>query len=323
MRVFEAFSGVGSQRMALRNLGIEHEIVAISEIDKFSIRSYEAIHGKTNNVGNISTVDTSRLPDFDLFTYSFPCQDISNAGLKQGFEKGSGTRSSLLWECERIIHDKRPKYLLLENVKALVNKKNKEHFDKWLKVLNDYGYTNYWKVLNAKDFGIPQNRERVFVVSILGEHKPFMFPEKQKLKLKLKNLLEDEVDEKFYLSKEQIERIGKSNYRTQPKIIQKGRGFNKGGEYVESPTITSNAWQENNFLSINDLCIRKLTPKECWRLMGFSDEDFAKASKVNSNYQLYKQAGNSIVVNVLEEIFKEMFTNWKRNRREGDNTSGI
>lgn len=328
LRVFEVFSGVGSQRMALRNIGLPHKVVSISEIDKFAIKSYEAIHGQTYNVGDISTVDTSRLPDFDLFTYSFPCQDISNAGLKQGFEKGSGTRSSLLWECERIIRDKRPKYLLLENVKALVNKKNKEHFDKWLKVLNDYGYTNYWQILNAKDYGIPQNRERVFVVSISGEHKLFMFPEKQELKLFLKNLLEDDVDDKYYLSQEQVEKLGKSNYQiTRNKFLSIYEATKKGyveareGDSINISHLNSKTRRgrvgkqvANTLLTgieqgvvLNDLCIRKLTPKECWRLMGFSDEDFAKASQVNSNSQLYKQAGNSIVVNVLEAIFKNLF----------------
>ena len=113
LRVFEAFAGVGSQRMALQNIGIEHEVVAISEIDNFAIASYEAIHGKVNNLGDISKLEEKDIPDHDLFTYSFPCQDISLAGKQGGFEKGSGTRSSLLWECNRVIESKKPKYLLL------------------------------------------------------------------------------------------------------------------------------------------------------------------------------------------------------------------
>lgn len=168
LRVFEAFSGYGSQSIALKRLGIDFEVVAISEIDKYAIKAYEAIHGPVNNVGDISKVRLSQIPDHDLFTYSFPCQDISVAGKQGSLEKGSGTRSSLLWECQRIIRFKRPKYLLLENVKNLVGKKHKEHFDEWLKVLEGFGYKNTWKVLNAKDYGVPQNRERVFVVSILG-----------------------------------------------------------------------------------------------------------------------------------------------------------
>ena len=119
----------------------------------------------------------------------------------------SGTRSGLLWECQKVIDAKKPKYLLMENVKNLVGKKHKHNFDKWLEWLESQGYTNYWQVLNAKDYGIPQNRERVFVVSILGEHKPYKFPEKQELKLRLKDVLEDEVDEKFYLDNDKAKQL--------------------------------------------------------------------------------------------------------------------
>lgn len=170
LRVFEAFAGIGTQRMALRNLGIPHEVVAISEIDKFAIKSYEAIHGPVNNLDDISKINPDTIPDHDLFTYSFPCQDISVAGKQAGLDINSGTRSGLLWECQKVIATKKPKYLLMENVKNLVGKKHKPNFDKWLDWLDSQGYTNYWQVLNAKDYGIPQNRERVFCVSILGEH---------------------------------------------------------------------------------------------------------------------------------------------------------
>ena len=171
LRVFEAFAGYGSQSIALRNLGIEHEVVAISEIDKYAIKAYEAIHGPTNNLGDICKINPNDIPDHDLFTYSFPCQDLSVAGKQAGL--GKGTRSGLLYECEKVIEAKKPKYLLLENVKNLVGKKFKTEFDKWLEYLEDLGYTNYWKVLNAKDYGVPQNREGAFVVSILGKHKPY------------------------------------------------------------------------------------------------------------------------------------------------------
>ena len=173
LRVLENFAGIGTQRMALENLGIEHEVVGITEIDKFAIKSYEAVHGEVNNLGDISLVDPNDVPDHDLFTYSFPCQDISVAGKGKGFEKGAGTRSGLLWECEKVIRAKKPKYLLMENVKNLVSKKFKPGFEEWLRALEELGYTNYWQVLNAKDYGIPQNRERVFCVSILGEHEPY------------------------------------------------------------------------------------------------------------------------------------------------------
>ena len=207
IKVFEAFSGIGTQRMALRNLGIEHEVVAIAEIDKYALSSYDAIHGDCPNLGDISKIDPNTIPDHDLFTYSFPCQDISVAGKQKGLDMDSGTRSGLLWECQKVIDAKKPKYLLMENVKNLVGKKHKHNFDKWLEWLESQGYTNYWQVLNAKDYGIPQNRERVFVASILGEHEPYKFPEKQELTIRLKDVLEDEVDEKFYLDDKKIEQL--------------------------------------------------------------------------------------------------------------------
>ena len=199
LRVFEAFSGYGSQSIALRNLGIEHEVVAISEIDKYAIKAYEAIHGPTLNLGDISKIDVNDIPQHDLFTYSFPCQDLSVAGKQKGL--GEGTRSGLLYECEKVIEHCRPKYLLLENVKNLVGKKFKADFDKWLEYLEGLGYTNYWKVLNAKNYGVPQNRERVFVVSILGEHEPFEWPTPIPLDKCISDILEKQVDEKYYINK--------------------------------------------------------------------------------------------------------------------------
>ena len=207
IKVFEAFSGIGTQRMALRNLGIEHEVVAIAEIDKYALKSYEAIHGDCPNLGDISKIDPNTIPDHDLFTYSFPCQDISVAGKQKGLDMGSGTRSGLLWECQKVIAAKKPKYLLMENVKNLVGKKHKPNFYKWLDWLESQGYANYWQVLNAKEYGVPQNRERVFCVSILGNHETYVFPEKQELTIRLKDVLEDEVDEKYYLSEERVAQL--------------------------------------------------------------------------------------------------------------------
>ena len=160
----------------------------------------------SNNFGDISLLTPNELPDFDYFTYSFPCQDISISGKMEGIQKGQ-TRSGLLYECEKIIENKKPKYLLMENVKNLVSKKFVDKFDEWCEYLESLGYTNYhnnYKCLNAKDFGVPQNRERIFMVSILGEHKPYEFPTGEPLQIRLKDVLEDTVDEKYYLS-EQIQ----------------------------------------------------------------------------------------------------------------------
>ena len=231
LKVLELFAGVGTQAMALKRLANDYEnfdfeVVGISEIDKFAIKSYNAIHGETTNFGDVSLIDTSEIPDIDLVTYSFPCQDISSAGKQGGLAKDSGTRSGLLWECEKIIKAKKPKYLLMENVKNLVSKKHKPHFEEWIEVLNSYGYTSYYTCLNSKDFGIPQNRERIFMVSILGEHKPYEFPKGFELNKKLKSVLEDTVDNKYYLSKAKQDRfkldLSKFDSKTSKDIIVVG-----------------------------------------------------------------------------------------------------
>lgn len=437
LRVIELFAGIGSQTQALKNIGVEHEVVAISDNDEPADKSYRALHNpNVNNLGDITKIET--LPDADLWTYSFPCQDISVAGLQRGLEQGSGTRSGLLWEVQRLLLKAKenrtlPKYLLLENVKNLIGTKFKDDYDKWLSFLLGLGYTTYTKVLNAKDYGIPQNRERVFAVSILGEHIPYEFPEKQPLDIRLKDLLESDVPEKYYLKASTIISILNTTFNQrkgllhggndicatlcardfhEPKLIAVGkleggvwdkrynqirqvfdpdgisptimagggggtetkiiaiRGReagqviepnNKGttntittvqkdnlvveqnaikrnyGVFIEkngyipelfnpwnkkeikdiSPTQTSNCGSNFSTSTVlkaeqvetNDfLRIRKLTPRECWRLMGWKDEQIDKviASGI-SNTQLYKQAGNGIVVNVLEAIFKNLF----------------
>lgn len=172
--VIELFAGIGAQAQALDELNIDHRIVAISEIDPYAETSYRAIHDpKVNNLGDITKIES--LPHCDLMTYSFPCTDISLAGNQAGLSKGSGTRSGLLWEVERLLEDYNnrqdlPKYLLLENVKNLVGKQFKADFDDWRLALELLGYTNYWKVLNAKNYGIPQNRERVIMLSIKNDN---------------------------------------------------------------------------------------------------------------------------------------------------------
>jgi DNA (cytosine-5)-methyltransferase 1 len=205
MKVLELFAGYGSQALALENLGIEFTS-DISEIDKYAIQAYNQLHGETHNWGDITKIDETKLPYYDLITYSSPCQDFSVAGLGKGGDEGSGTRSSLLWECERIIRAVKPKYLLMENVKNLVGKKHKHNFIRWLRVLEMMGYQNFWKVLNAKDYGVPQNRERVFVVSILGCGQ-YLFPNPKKLEKRLKDVLETKVDEKYYLSQDKVDKL--------------------------------------------------------------------------------------------------------------------
>lgn len=217
IRLFEAFAGYGSQLMAMRRLEqafpalIKVEPIGISEIDKYALAAYQAVHGEVKNYGDISQIDWSQVPDFDLFTYSSPCQDFSVAGLQRGGTKGSGTRSSLLWECERAIAAKRPKYLLFENVAALVSAKFVKLFNQWQLLLESYGYTNFTQVLNAKDYGVPQNRERVFMVSILNCDKPYYFPQPIPLTERLRDVLEDNVPEEFYLSERMLKGFEQHN----------------------------------------------------------------------------------------------------------------
>ena len=205
LKVVTLCSGYDSQLMAIRNLGIPYECVGWSEIDKYAIQAHNAVFPEIadRNLGDMTKIDWSKVEDFDLLFYSTPCTDFSNAGKQAGGEEGSGTRSSILWWTRYAIIQKKPKYLIMENVKALVSDKFRPLFLKWCDELTSYGYTNFAQVLNAMDYGIPQNRERIFVVSILGDSW-FSFPYPQELKLRLKDLLEDKVDEKYYLPQDKV-----------------------------------------------------------------------------------------------------------------------
>lgn len=537
MKVLELFSGIGACSKALERLDIEHELVDSVEIDKYAVKSFNAIHCTNFEPQDITTWDKQL--DVDLIIGGFPCQDISLAGKQAGIIKGE-TRSGLMYEMLRIINKLKPKYVIAENVKNLLSKKFRDTFEMILRDLEEAGYNNYWQVLNARDYGVPQNRERVFIVSIRKDvDQSFKFPDKEVLKVKLKDLLEENVDEKFYLSDRLIKCFSDTtdrngyvrgkrfnphdltkeyaftittsagnratdNYIKVPEATKKGYAEARDGDGIyinrphqkrgcvqkgKVPTIKANpcdlgvvvenkiileeplirdGWHkrnkqvinpegisscvvaqsnnslqkvavEENFITkkynkfitengyipekfnpynekeiveiaptqstccgsatsssavlvkeatkkgyveakegdsinleqpnsqtrrgrvgkqvaqtlttscnqgvvgiivknqgkeikrtteiastlmardykgfgnqemtgvLSDLKIRKLTPLECWRLMGFDDEDFYKAAKVNSNSRLYQQAGNSIVVQVLEAIFKNLF----------------
>ena len=258
LRLIELFAGIGSQTQALTNIGIAHKVVAISEIDKYAIQSYEAMHGTANNLGDIRKIE--ELPDADLWTYSFPCQDISVAGKGAGIKEG--TRSGLLFEVERLLRvasekGTLPKYLLLENVKNLVSKKFKADFDKWLDFLAELGYTNYWKVLNAKDYGIPQNRERVFCVSIRGEHEPFVFPNPKELTIRLRDMIDEAVDERFYLKESTIRSILRSTFNSRRDSIRPGDGLAntllardwRGPQCVQVGEVVGGKWDKMHDIS--------------------------------------------------------------------------
>lgn len=220
LRVVELFSGIGAQNAALTKAGIPHETVAICDIDEKAVGMYRAIYGEDiPNLGDISKVD--RLPDCDLLTYSFPCQSLSKAGQRKGMAKGSGTTSSLVWEVGRLLDEadsrgRLPEELLMENVPAIKDRNNIVNFEQWIKALHEKGYTSSYDIVNAKDHGIPQNRERCFMVSSLHNGR-FIFPEKRPLNKTLGDFLEEDVPEEYYLSQERVDTYHRHKVRHQAK----------------------------------------------------------------------------------------------------------
>ena len=271
MKVLSLFSGIGAFEKALDRLNIDYELVAFSEIDKYATKSYCAIHGvdESMNLGDITKVDENSLPkNIDLITYGFPCQDISLAGKQKGLfnNDGTQTRSGLFFEALRIIEATKPKIAIAENVKNLTGKKFKEQFELVLKSLEEAGYSNYWKVLNAKDYGIPQNRERVFIISIRKDvDMGYEFPEPFPLQLRLKDMLDTEVDEKFYLSKKCINGFVRHRERHEAK----GTGFKWE---VRDPDGVASCLRANSSLAPTDNTI--------------------DAEKIKQVGQLYPNSGN-------------------------------
>jgi len=403
LKVLSCFSGLGAFEKALQRQNIEYELVNYCEIDKYASKSYSLIHNVSEelNLGDITKVNEKELSDFDLLTWGFPCTSISIAGKQQGIIKGE-TASGLYYEGLRILKEKKPKYSIIENVKNLTGKKFKTQFEQILKDLDESKYNNYWKVLNAKDYGIPQNRERIFIISIRKDidNNKFEFPIGFDNGIRLKDLLEDNVDEKYYINQDKVDKLieklkdkeisntvrssGRGSLDRHSwdmvcvdnKILQVGLLDIKGNEQVRrvdssdgiSPTLNSmqggnrqpKIFEENELIFVcgidttekwinndkelsrnykegyrvydsegiaccqktnggglgsntglyleNTYRIRKLTPLECMLLMDFDKEDYYKLKENKiSNSQIYKMAGNSIVVGVLEEIFKKLF----------------
>lgn len=295
LKVLELFAGIGAVSKALTRLGIDFEIVDAVEIDKFAVKSFNAIHNTDFLPQDICKWDKDI--DVDLICHGSPCQDFSCAGLGMSGNKNSGTRSSLMWETVRIVEKLSPKYIIWENVKNVLSKLHIHNFDEYLKKLSDLGYINYYKVLNAKDYGIPQNRERLFVISIRNDiNVCYKFPERVNLVKSLRDVLEDDVNDKYYLSDLAIE-----------KMKRNARNYTPCGI---SPTLTTelaHSTGKNLYPKlVKEIGYRRLTPKECFRLMGFDDIDCEKVSKINSDTQIYKQCANSIVVNILVGIFKNL-----------------
>ena len=410
MKFLDLFAGIGGFRLGMESAG--HECVGFCEIDKYARASYKAIH---NTEGEIELHDITRVTDesirrfgsVDVICGGFPCQAFSIAGNRRGFED---TRGTLFFEIARFASILRPKYLFLENVRGLLNHDGGATFETIIRTLDELGYDVEWQVLNSKNFGVPQNRERVFIIGHLrGERTRNVFPisgeseqsDHQPPKIEIigntrnPNGTSKGTKSVVYGSGGVVGTLTATDYKEpkqvaikqfgilqpnfnqcgviyetdgiaptirayqggglEPKIIQRGHGYNKGGEYDIAPTLTSNGYHENNILRIKeattqgyseaevgdsvnsshpnsktrrgrvgkqvantlltgesqgviepDFRIRKLTPRECWRLQGFPDWAFDKAQEVNSNSQLYKQAGNSVTVNVIAAIAKEL-----------------
>lgn len=227
--VFTAFSGYDAQLLALRRLSntydFEFDLVGWSEIDRHAIKAHDTLFHeyKDRNFGDFSLIDWETVPSFELLTYSSPCQDISKDGMKKGMEKGSGTRSSLLWDVERCIREKRPKIALMENVANLDSIRYRNNLHEWMRILESLGYKNYVKKLNARDYGVPQNRERVFLVSIHErEAFHFYFPAAVKLDKYVDEILEQNVGEKYNVEEDRIKGIiNKEKYNLFVKEIRK------------------------------------------------------------------------------------------------------
>lgn len=287
MKFLDLFAGIGGFRLGMESAG--HECIGFCEIDKFARASYKAIH---NTVGEIELHDATgitkkeikEIGQVDVICAGFPCQSFSVAGTRRGFEDTNGT---LFFEIARFADILKPKYLFLENVKGLISHDQGYTFETIIGSLDELGYDVEWQMLNSKDFGVPQNRERVFIIGHLrGTSGRQVFP-----------IFETRSDKSII----QLGNIKKTeSFGGNP---QCGRVYSPAGLAPCLNTMQGGQREPKIFI---DGKVRKLTPRECWRLQGFPDWAFDKAQEVNSNSQLYKQAGNSVTVNVIAAIAKEL-----------------
>lgn len=336
LRLIELFAGIGAQAKALENLGVKFEHYRICEFDKYAVASYNAVHGTNFTTSDITQIHAADFGIVDtdkyeyIMTYSFPCTDLSKAGKQQGMSRDSGTHSGLLWEVERLLKETKelPQILLMENVPDVLSEKNSADFFAWCGFLEDLGYTSKYALLNAKDFGIPQTRERCFMLSWLGNFY-YDFPEKIPMKpfVDFLDFNEDYIIKPEKLTRTQRNCIKHIANETLSKTIRSG-GL-KSRDRHEWAVYSVELRQSEKFIKNKSLWVKGLSkticvqhlnsytidgriyfdysPVECWRLMGFNDDDYRKAEKVCAKTRLYKQAGNSIVVDVLMAIFKNLF----------------
>ena len=326
IRVFEMFAGYGGASFALKKLGVEFESIGYSEINPHAIKCYEQNHSG-ENFGDCTKINTKDLQDFDLLTGGFPCQPFS-VNTRQDVRGENHKSYGLFNDILRITRDKRPKYLLLENVKGILGEKSKEVINIMCKELESLGYNLYIKVLNTREHGIPQNRERVYFVGILGENS-FKFPEEKKLEISVRDLLEENVERReprikhLKLSKkENIEKFGEiSRYDAILKSPVKKKGSNVLFEIMDAPSYKVSRQSDRIYDLTFSPCLTAtgkdyvfwdgektivLTAKECFRLMGFVNDEI-NLENIDENQQ-YKLAGNGWDINLVSKIFERMFS---------------
>ena len=304
IQILELFGGVGSPRVALRNLGVPVKAIDYVEIDEKAVKSYNAMFESELEYKTQSVVGWNLKPD--ILIHGSPCQDFSIAGKQKGADEGSETRSSLMWETINIIKQMgiwKPRVVIWENVKNVLSKHMVHNFSRYLEEMQNLGYNSNFEVLNAMDFGLPQRRERVFTISILdGEFFNFSTLEKRQVP-HIKEFLEDTKEEKYIV--------------TQPSMLKKinskgSMGLNIITDYCTTITTKQMRCPNSGVIDLGNGQYRYLTERECWRLQGYSDEDFEAALKAHPgipgklNGALYKQAGNSIPVTIFESIFKQL-----------------
>lgn len=320
MKFIDFFAGIGGFRLGMERAG--HECVGHCEIDKFAERSYRAMHDVKESewyADDVTRVKPRELPEADCYCFGFPCQAFSIAGHRRGFED---TRGTLFFEVMRLAKERKPRILFAENVKGLLNHDGGRTFGIIISTMDELGYDVEWQLLNSKDFGVPQNRERVFIIGHLrgtGRRKILPIREGDKeasgVSGQTSNTITTRtgtatsvgtyvVESKQHAQVKQIGNIMPTKTRANP---NQGRVYDTDGI---SPCLNGSEGggrQPYIALPVIDGCrIRKLTPKECFRLQGFPDEYFEKAAAVNSDSQLYKQAGNSVTANVICEIARRL-----------------
>lgn len=297
IQILELFGGIGSPRVALRNLGVPIKAIDYVEIDEKAVRSYNAMFEKDLEYKTQSVVGYNLQPD--ILIHGSPCQDFSIAGKQQGADPGTETRSSLMWETINIIKrmgEWKPKIVIWENVKNVLSKHMIHNFNRYLSEMEKLGYANSYEVLNALDFGLPQNRKRVFTISMLDGTK-FDFEKLEKQNMRpISEFLEADTSDEYLV--------------TQPSVLSAiGNKGIKRATIIKDYCYTITERQDRCPAQVIDLGngkYRYLTDKECWLLQGYNEEDYYNAAKVNTKRALYKQAGNSIPVTIFESIFKQL-----------------